>query len=193
MRANFGGAKVNFCYSTYSYAVCSHMKKFWFTLVIFICVVLNACSQPGNSQTSVDEPPPTDEVYIQTDSPIYTPIITGQIASFDVTATFTNKQVAPLYIATCEDTLPFFSLQKYTNNTWLEVREMIGTDCAGELNLNEVELNQKLSKTFPISFLLPYETSGFYRLRWDSVFPEANVNTESIPEIQRVSNYFEVK
>lgn len=158
-----------------------------------LVLVLGACGSGDGVQNTSGAPPPSTETYITTDSNLYTPIVAAQNAGFNLTATFTNRQQTPVYVATCGSDLPFHVLQKYINNVWRDVREAVGYGCASELQFNGLALQEKLTKNFYISFDMPYELPGFYRLQWTSVFSGADVNAAPVDEGQRVSNYFEIK
>lgn len=158
-----------------------------------LVLMLSACDLEDESRPVSSTPPQISEPYLITDSSLYTPNVTGQIADFDLTATFTNLQENPIYVATCGADLPFHVWQKYIDGSWQVVNEVLEYACASELQLNELAPQETLTKNFRVYFEMPYELTGFYRLQWTSVFPEANINAKPVSEGQRVSNYFEIK
>lgn len=169
------------------------MKISLIIITLALVLLLNSCGSGSEVQNTPNAPPPTTETYINTDSTLYTPTVTAQTADFNLTATYVNRQQNPIYVGICGDDLPFHSLQKYTSDGWRDVREAVGYGCASELQLNELAPQEELTKSFYVSFDMPYELPGFYRLQWTSVFSEADINAVPISPEQRVSNYFEIK
>lgn len=155
-------------------------------------VFLSACGNGGDT-SDANRPPAQPDAYISTDSGVYTAVVSGQTANFQLAATYTNRGDTPVYVVVCGEDLPFHKWQKYIDGRWQNIEAIVGYSCASELNPLEITSQETLTKQFIVSFDLPYELKGFYRLVWESVTGESNVEATPIAEEQRVSNFFEIQ
>lgn len=166
------------------------MKKRLLQAAFYILILgLNSCDT-GNTTSENSVTPPTSNAFIQTDKEIYTPVITPSTAYFDLEATYKNKQDKAIYVATCGDDLPLHKWEKYNGKTWEKTDAIVEYGCASELKSDEIVPGGKFVKEFYVSFDLPYDVEGFYRLNWLGVTENSDVN---LSENYRISNAFEVK